>query len=553
LRDRRPALISAGLAALLLLAGWVWRPAAAACTSIIVASSNEKASTLKGLARQFSDLPRPPGECVSVQVNKVASGAAESRLLAGWTGPDRPDVWSPAASTWVELLRDQLGVKQNLLPVAYASLAESPLVIGMPQPMAEALGWPGVQPSWPDLLLLSQDSRGWGRYGHPEWGRFSLGQTDPRVSTSGLHALIATYYAATGRAGDLAAADVTGSQGSQFVQAIEAGVAHYSDTAENFLLNLKAADDAGTPFGYISAVTLEEQELWQYNQGQIGDALAPPPRVKLKAIYPQDGTLMADHPYLVLNGISPGKARLAGDFLAWLQLTPQQQVLANAGFRVQDSQSNVAGVALAGQPARELRSPAARVVSLIQQSWSTVRKRARVLIVMDATIPSVRARVVSAIGQLAANDEVGVWAVGPDEKSQPYKEARGIGPIGNDPSQLKAAMSGITPERGNPPLLAGIEAAFNRLKANPDPSRVNAVLVVAGGRNDGSRGPDLVSLLGEVRSDPQGSTIRVFGVSTSAEDDSSMNRIAQASGGVAYTAHKGDDVANALQRLVADF
>ena len=41
-------------------------------------------------------------------------------------------------------------------------------------------------------LLLSQDDDGWGSAGHPEWGAFKLGKTNPNFSTSGLNATVGT-------------------------------------------------------------------------------------------------------------------------------------------------------------------------------------------------------------------------------------------------------------------------------------------------------------------------------------------------------------------------
>ena len=65
----------------------------------------------------------------------------------------------------------------------------TPLVIAMPQPMAEATGYPGTPFSWADLLRLSTSGEGWAAIGHPEWGPFRLGKTNPNLSTSGLSAL----------------------------------------------------------------------------------------------------------------------------------------------------------------------------------------------------------------------------------------------------------------------------------------------------------------------------------------------------------------------------
>ncbi len=60
----------------------------------------------------------------------------------------------------------------------------TPLVIAMPKPMAEALGWPDKALGWSDILALATDPAGWAAYGHPEWGPFRLGKTNPNFSTA---------------------------------------------------------------------------------------------------------------------------------------------------------------------------------------------------------------------------------------------------------------------------------------------------------------------------------------------------------------------------------
>src|SRR5438034_1306408 len=68
------------------------------------------------------------------------------------------------------------------------------LVIAMPEPMAKAMGYPDPR-GWKDIFALATNPAGWGSKGHPEWGRFKLGKTNPHVSTSGLHALVGMYDA----------------------------------------------------------------------------------------------------------------------------------------------------------------------------------------------------------------------------------------------------------------------------------------------------------------------------------------------------------------------
>ena len=194
---------------------------------MVVVSSQEKSELLAKLAYEY-DHRNQTGQCVDVRVNTLASGTAEVALARGWTPADgpQPTVWTPAATSWLRILRHDLTTKDavSLLNDGTPSLMQSPLVLAMPRPMAEALGWPNTPVGWADILRLAQDPQGWGHYGHPEWGRFRLGKTSPVQSTSGLHALVAAYYAATGLSADLTPADLTDPKVVEFVHGVETSV-----------------------------------------------------------------------------------------------------------------------------------------------------------------------------------------------------------------------------------------------------------------------------------------------------------------------------------------
>ena len=79
------------------------------CTTVNVAASSEKAALMGEIANAYRDSGRTvDGACFDIAVTSAASGTAEANLAAGWdetlNGP-APDVWTPAASTWVSLLR----------------------------------------------------------------------------------------------------------------------------------------------------------------------------------------------------------------------------------------------------------------------------------------------------------------------------------------------------------------------------------------------------------------------------------------------------------------
>ena len=106
----------------------------------------------------------------------------------------------------------------------------TPLVIAMPKPMAEALGYPQTPVGFGDLVALAKAPDGWASKGHPEWGAFKLGKTNPNFSTSGLSSTIAQYYAGTGKQSDLTLEDINRPDVDAFMRGVESSVVHYGDT-----------------------------------------------------------------------------------------------------------------------------------------------------------------------------------------------------------------------------------------------------------------------------------------------------------------------------------
>src|SRR6185503_827428 len=208
------ALLAAAIAGLVVIGGVHWwnrrdEDPRAGCTTVAVTASVEKADVMAEVAKRYNASDRTVNDtCYGISVNAMASGVAESRLAdnswdQSW-GP-APDAWSPAASTWLQLLRHDRAAQDrpDIVPGEAASVVSTPIVLAMPEPMAKALGWPDAAIGWSDLLALANDPGGWASKGHPEWGRFKLGKTNPNVSTSGLSATVGMFVAATGTSSDL--------------------------------------------------------------------------------------------------------------------------------------------------------------------------------------------------------------------------------------------------------------------------------------------------------------------------------------------------------------
>jgi Ca-activated chloride channel family protein len=266
------------------------------CTVVDMAVSSEKVQLLSELASTFNESPeaRTDDGCVFVEPRNKASGAAATLLADGWqdeaTEGPKPVVWSPASSAWGAIVNQRLD-DAGQPPIAPPSepFMLTPLVIAMPEPMASALGYPETPIGFSDIVRLAQDPAGWAAYGHPEWGPFRLGKTNPNFSTSGLSALIAQTYAATGTTRALSLEELARPDVVAFGEGVESGVVHYGDITMTFLNNWFRADQRGTALTYVSAVAVEEKSLIDYNLGNPDGVLDPgrsppaahPPRRRL--------------------------------------------------------------------------------------------------------------------------------------------------------------------------------------------------------------------------------------------------------------------------------
>src|SRR4051794_16959171 len=142
------------------------------CLVVDLTMSTEKIDLLTSLAQSFNQTrAQVDGKCVFVSPHSLASGAAAQALADGWNTDGNnpaPVIWTPASSAWGAVLDQQLTAKgQDPMAKTGTPFMNTPLVIAMPQPMAEALGWPNKALGWSDILALATDPSGWAKYGHP--------------------------------------------------------------------------------------------------------------------------------------------------------------------------------------------------------------------------------------------------------------------------------------------------------------------------------------------------------------------------------------------------
>ena len=345
---------------------------------IVLAFSPEKEEMLNDLAGRYNaEGHHVHGKQVFVSGEKWSSGEAEQKIA---DGRFRPTVWSPSSSLWGRLLNYQ--ADKPYVARENPSLVRTPLVIAMWEKEAKALGWPGKQTSWAQILEMATSKAGWAQFGLAPYGRFRLGHTNPDFSTSGLSAVAAQYYAVTGKHEGLTSADITKPAVRAKVQQIQQSVVHYGDTTLFFADQLKAHGPA-----YASAVAMEEVTLLDYNKTR------PRSAERLVAEYPSDGTFYSDDPYLVLNApwVTKAQREAADDFGRWLvrQITPA--LAAKYGFRPGDvdrkpeAPLDRAHGVLTSEPRLVLALPEPRVLAQIKEFWHADRKPANVQLVVDVS------------------------------------------------------------------------------------------------------------------------------------------------------------------------
>ncbi len=556
------------------------------CTTVTVVASSEKAGILAALAEQYNRTdPSSDGTCVTMQVTPKSSGAAATALARGWDdevdGP-RPDVWSPASSSWAVLV-DRRSTEQDLpspVPADRPSLVQTPLVIAMPLPMAEALGWPDAEIGWQDLAELAGSQKGWASQGHPEWGTFKLGKTNPYFSTSGLNATVASYFAATGVSSDLTKDQVADPKTRAFVEGLESTVVHYGDTTLTFLDNMSKEAAAGQGLTYVSAVTVEEKSVLDYNLGNpTGDpetlGAEPPPTIPLAAVYPSDGTLLSDNPWMILDAdwVDPVREAAATDFLTWLHEPDQQKAFTEAGFRTFEglpgspiTQEN--GMLPEG-PANILDPPSPAVLAAVQESWDELRKRAHVLFIMDVSgsmseevrtagrskLALAQNAASAAFDGFAPNDNIGLWAfssgLGPG--GEPWLIMQPVAPAKDAAPAMKQAVQDLVAD-GSTALYATLRAAQEQALQELDPTRINAIILLSDGRNEYPPDNDLDSLLEQLRGESTDTSVRVFtiGYGEGADTDA-LTAIAEASRGKYYEANDPTSIDKVLASVLSNF
>lgn len=530
-----------------------------------VAASPDQYPVVNGVAEQFNAGNRAIGDrCAQIAVQAMPSSFAAATLSPDWDEQrdgTRPDVWIPDSSAW-SLVATGRPDAAALLPTEPApSLASSPVVLAMQQPMAEALGWPEEPIGWTDLLETFSRGQTWEQFGHPEWGSFRLGLADPTRSTAGLAAVLTVLDPDN----DHALSDQERLGGIAFTQLVT-----LSEEDTSLLLRsygVAGAQPAALPAGF----PILERDLAAYDAGDSAIPLVP--------VYVREGTLFADYPYTVLRAswVDEDQRELAGQFLAQLSGPDGQRAYAEAGFRA--AGHSAAGVALLS-PDRgfiaEVASPPRQLtvegLGQLLGVWPALARPNNVLILLDTSgsmdnqVPGtdltrlelLQNAATEGLALLNNQTVVGLWEFAAGlTPTTPYRELVPIGPAGEqvggvDRRQaMTAAIQGLDAEGGTA-LYDTIHDAYLAMQRVWQPKAQNLLVVITDGRDedhDGRSLPQLLDQLGEAVQPDRPLPVVALAVGPEA-DAAALAQITDVTGGRTVIAR---DDASAVQQVIVAF
>lgn len=496
---------------------------------ITIAYSPEKEAWLTDRIAAFNATrTEVGGRPIFVEGLNKSSGAARTEIKNGQL---QVTVWSPSASTWLEVLKTESGNPN--VAASNRPLVLTPVVISMWRPMAEALGWPNRPLGWGDFLTLINDPEGWGKYGHPEWGKFSWGHTDPEISTTALSTLIAEFYAAVGKQRDLTVGDVQDPKSQQYIRDLGTAIKHYGYNTLVFSDNMRK-------FGmsYISAFPMEEITLIDFNKTKN-------PPTPLVAIYPKEGTFWHDNPFIVMASASAEERQAADQFYTFLYSIESQQSAMSYGFRpanvdvpLADPISPAFGVQPLGVQ-NILPVPPADVIVAAKNVWAQNRKRADIVLVVDVSgsmegekIEQVKAGLGTFLQRIVPEDRVGLVTFASTATLGVAPE-----PLGENRIALDTAiqdMRAVGKTAMYDALLVG-KQALDALPAT-DEDRIKAIVLLSDGLDNSS-----AATLDQVRQEFDESGISIFPVAYGEDaDEAALNQIADFSRTLLVKGSTGD-------------
>ncbi len=545
LRSRSPVVLLSALLVLALL-GWFTfdflrdRLRASSCdttTVVNVTAAADIAPVVTQIGNEVSE--QDEGACYKVNVvSRDSAATAESLVVSD--GTERPDVWIPESTIWLQRAQDKGAWN---VPVSGTSIASSPVVVALTEDAATRLGWPQEAPAWSQLF-------------GPGSADLRLGMPDPAREPVGVSTLFGVR-------------ELLG-RGPNAGQKITAELRSLSPNtvteASDLFTRLPGTETTEKP---LDGFPTSEVSVLRHNAKPIGSPLV--------AAYAQPAVPALDYPFVVLPDTKADKRAAAERFLKVLIDQKAAETFGDAGFRTPDGEmlrQRASDRRTSSQKMTPPPAPNPNEVSNALNEWAGVNLSARIQVLLDVSgsmnepVPGTgRNRMAITlqaaelgIGLMKPTTKIGVWlfSTNLDGKNKDYKELIPVRPIAEQLTNggiaklraVKALPSGATG------LYDSTLAAYRSATQNFEPGRINLVVVLTDGRNEDDNGISRQQLLTELASlrDPR-RPVQVIGIGIGPDiDKAELQAISGATGGQAFTTPDptkiGDIFYAALSKLV---
>ncbi|MEQ1514689.1 MAG: VWA domain-containing protein [Lysobacteraceae bacterium] len=406
----------------------------------------------------------------------------------------------------------------------------SPVILGVKQSRAVALGWDRNDPTWKDIADAAST------------GKFTFGMTNPTSSNTGFTAVIGIAAALASNPDALTEADVSNPALKAFFQGqrMTAG-------SSGWLADAYAAD----PSKVDGIINYESVILSLNANGKLGEPLVP--------VYPKEGIITADYPLMLLNG---GKRAEYDKLVAYLRSTAFQTTLSAATLRRPVNAEAQAAAAIPKRTLIELPFPGQPQVinGLLDAFLADVRVPATSRYVLDLSgsmdedgrIDQLKAAMYTLAGSDAGSlssryarfqnrERIGVIPFN-REPMTTLKFDMGTSAAENNATlgSIKAAVQGMQADGGTA-IYDSVQRAMTELaeeKCLDKTPRYYTIVLMTDGEN--TDGMDLGDLLRWRESqDDAVKSIRVFPIVFGNADADEMKSLAEATGGKAFDAKKG--------------
>ena len=282
-------------------------------THITIIYSSEKASWMTVAYSDFMNEwhNKHPAEKITIDMHPYGSSDSIISIL---NNEIYPTIWSPASSIWMPILntkwKDLTKISEPIVNISEAvKIIYSPVVIATWESFNDSYNIKGFS----DIHDLSVDPNVEIRMAH----------TDPRLSNSGFMSVIMALSAASGVSSiNLSISELTNTNNQQWFKQFESSAVMYGKSTGFLALYMKNEGPSALNIAFLY-------------ENLIRDISSTSTGGKVIAIYPEEGTLLSDHPFCILNAewITPEQRLVAEAFLNFLNKTDTVESAIQYGFR----------------------------------------------------------------------------------------------------------------------------------------------------------------------------------------------------------------------------